>query len=63
MEIENDIIKAANHFRCLDYVLGCANDSLTEGMIKKLHLILKTGISDSCLDGFCVSAYNSVPTW
>lgn len=57
----DDILETVNHFRCIDLVIDHAEDSLTEGMIKELHRVLKTGTSDSRLDWFAVGEYKRVP--
>ncbi len=57
----DDIIEAANHFRCIDYVIDNANVTLTEKFIKELHLMLKSGTSDSRLDWFSVGDYKRFP--
>ena len=38
----DDIIETVNHFQCFDYILDCADDMLTESIIKKIHTILKS---------------------
>ena len=53
----DDIIETANHFRCIDAVIDNANRPLTEGFIKRLHSILKSGTSDSRKEWFAVGAY------
>ncbi len=53
----DDIIETVNHFQCFDYILGCAEDVLTEGIIKKIHRILKSNTSDSRLEWFNVGDY------
>lgn len=57
----DDIIETVNHFQCFDYLLECAEDMLTEHIIKKFHVILKTGTSDSRKDWFNVGEYKSKP--
>ena len=58
-----DVIEAANHFRCVDYVLAHADDPLTEGLVKRLHAILKRGTDDD-FDGLCpVGEYKRVPNY
>ena len=57
----DDILETVNHFRCIDLVIDHAEDGLTEGMIKELHRVLKTGTSDSRLDWFAVGEYKRVP--
>ena len=57
----DDVIETANHFRCIDMIINDANAALTEKFIKELHLILKTGTSDSRQDWFAVGAYKKLP--
>lgn len=53
----DDIIETVNHFQCFDYILDCAEDILTENIIKRIHLILKSNTSDSRLEWFNVGDY------
>ena len=53
----DDIIETANHFRAVDKVIMTATSALTEGYIKRLHEILKSGTSDSRKDWFAVGEY------
>ena len=46
----DDILETVNHFRCIDYVIDHAEEKLTENLIKQLHLLLKSGTSDSRKD-------------
>ncbi len=55
----DDIIETANHFRAIDYVIDCAEEPLTEDIIKTLHRILKTGTRDSHLSWFNVGEYKA----
>ncbi|MBE6032404.1 MAG: cell filamentation protein Fic [Clostridiales bacterium] len=57
----DDVIETANHFRCIDMIINDAKAALTEKFIKELHLILKTGTSDSRQDWFAVGAYKKLP--
>lgn len=57
----DDVIETANHFRCIDFIIEHAKSALTEKMIKKLHLMLKTGTSDAQQDWFAVGAYKKMP--
>lgn len=57
----DDIIETVNHFQCFDYILDCADEVLTEKMIKEIHKILKTNTSDSRLSWFNVGEYKSKP--
>ena len=53
----DDILETVNHFRCIDYVIDHATDTLTEAHIKQLHLILKSNTSDSQKSWFAVGDY------
>ena len=53
----DDIVETVNHFRCIDYVIKHATDSLSEAFIKELHRMLKTSTHDSGLDWFAVGDY------
>lgn len=57
----DDIIETVNHFQCFDYILDCADDVLTEYIIKEIHSILKSNTSDSRLDWFNVGDYKQRP--
>ena len=57
----DDVIETANHFRCIDMIIDHAKATLTEKFIKKLHLILKNGTSDSRKDWFAVGDYKKLP--
>jgi Fic family protein len=57
----DDIVETVNHFRCIDYIIDHAEERLTEDYIKHLHLILKTGTSDSRKDWFVVGDYKRLP--
>lgn len=57
----DDIVETANHFRCIDLVIEQANQPLSETFIKKLHLTLKNGTSDSRRDWFAVGSYKKLP--
>lgn len=57
----DDIVETVNHFRCIDYIIDHAQDKLTEGMIKEVHRILKTGTSDSRKSWFNVGEYKKLP--
>ena len=57
----DDVIETANHFRCIDRIIDHAKSPLTEKLIKELHLILKTGTSDSRKDWFVVGDYKKMP--
>lgn len=53
----DDIVETMNHFRCIDYIIDNASERLTEGFIKHLHLLLKSGTTDSNKDWFAVGDY------
>ena len=57
----DDIMETVNHFRCIDYIIDHAEEKLTEAFIKQLHLLLKTGTSDSQKDWFAVGDYKRLP--
>ncbi len=57
----DDIVETANHFRCIDVVLGCAHLPVSEKLIKQLHATLKSGTSDSRKDWFAVGEYKQLP--
>lgn len=57
----DDIIETANHFRCIDLIIDRAEEELSEGLIKELHLLLKSGTSDSRRDWFAVGDYKRLP--
>ena len=55
----DDIMETINHFQCFDYMVDCANDTLSEEFIKTTHKILKTNTSDSRLSWFNVGEYKA----
>lgn len=57
----DDVIETANHFRCIDVIIDNAKAALSEKFIKELHLILKSGTSDSRKDWFAVGDYKKIP--
>ncbi len=57
----DDILETVNHFRCIDYIIDYAEEKLTESLIKQLHVILKSGTSDSKKDWFMVGDYKRLP--
>ena len=57
----DDIIETTNHFRCIDVIIDRATETLTESFIKELHLLLKSGTSDSRKDWFAVGEYKRLP--
>lgn len=57
----DDVIETANHFKCVDYMIDNALKPITPAMIKALHLILKSGTSDSRKSWFNVGDYKKMP--
>lgn len=57
----DDVIETANHFRCIDMIIDNAKATLSEKFIKELHLILKSGTSDSRENWFAVGNYKKMP--
>ena len=57
----DDVIETVNHFHCIDNIIDHANAVLTEKWIKELHLILKSGTSDSRKEWFAVGDYKKLP--
>ena len=57
----DDIIETVNHFRCFDYILKVADQELSENIIKHIHLILKSGTTDSQKEWFAVGDYKKRP--
>lgn len=57
----DDIIETVNHFQCFDYILDCAEEILTENIIKKIQSMLKSNTSDSRLEWFNVGDYKQRP--
>ena len=57
----DDIVETVNHFRCFDYIIDHAEEPLSESLIKQLHLLLKTGTSDSQKEWFAVGDYKRLP--
>lgn len=57
----DDIVETVNHFKCIDMVIDNAPHLLSERFIKQLHLVLKSGITDSRTDWFVVGDYKKLP--
>jgi len=57
----NDIIETVNHFRCFDYMLECADNPLSEEIIKEFHKILKQSSFDSHKEWFNIGEYKKLP--
>lgn len=57
----DDIVETVNHFSCFDYMLGHADEELTEEMIKEFHRLLKRNTSDERKEWFRVGDYKARP--
>ena len=57
----DDVVETVNHFSCIDYIIDHTEDKLTEALVKHLHLLLKSGTSDSRKDWFAVGEYKRLP--
>lgn len=57
----DDVVEAHNHFRAFDFLLDRYQEALTEGIIKRLHGILKAGTSDADVAWFKVGDYKCLP--
>lgn len=58
----DDVIETTNHFRCIDLIIEkAASKRLTETLIKELHLMLKSGTSDSRKEWLRVGEYKKLP--
>jgi len=57
----DDILETVNHFRCIDFIIDHAEERPTEDFIKHLHLLLKSGTSDSRKEWFAVGDYKRLP--
>ncbi len=57
----NDILEAANHFKCIDFVLDTIFEPITEDYIKRLHRILKNGLIENDYDDVVVGDYKKYP--
>lgn len=57
----DDIVETQNHFHAIDYMLDQAEQPLSEGIIKALHRILKSGTTDSTKDWFAIGDYKRLP--
>jgi Fic family protein len=53
----DDIVETSNHFKCIDLIIDMANYQLSEAFIKQLHMMLKSGTSDSRKAWFAVGDY------
>jgi len=57
----DDIVEAANHFACFDFMLEHAAEPLSEELIKRLHFIMKSSTTDARKDWFRVGDYKARP--
>lgn len=57
----DDILETVYHFRAIDYVIDCADNVLTEEIVKKLHEMLKRDTKDASLEWFAVGDYKKRP--
>ncbi len=57
----DDIVEAANHFKCIDLIIENAKRAITETFIKELHRTLKSGTTDARQDWFAVGDYKRLP--
>lgn len=57
----DDIIETLNHFQAIDKIIDLYDEDLTEEFIKNIHMILKSGTSDSRKDWFKVGDYKAYP--
>lgn len=57
----DDIVETINHFRCIDLIISRAEERLSEGLIKELHRLLKSGTQDIRRDWFAVGDYKRLP--
>ncbi len=55
----DDVVETVNHFRLFDFMLDCAEEPLSEDLIKEFHRILKSSTTDSALTWFRVGEYKS----
>ena len=57
----DDIVETQNHFRAIDRIIDCAQEPLSERMVKELHRILKSGTTDAAKGWFAVGEYKHMP--
>lgn len=57
----DDVVEAANHFRCIDIIIDNVKKPLSETLIKQLHLTLKNGTTDARNEWFAVGDYKKHP--
>lgn len=56
----DDIVETVNHFHCINLIIEGAHTKLSESFIKQLHLILKSGTTDSQKAWFRVGDYKQL---
>ena len=57
----DDIIETISHFKCVDYIIDCVEERLSEKIIKDLHRMLKFGTQDTSKKWFTVGDYKKFP--
>jgi Fic family protein len=57
----DDIIETTNHFVAFDYLLDTLQESLSSGIIKEFHRILKSGTADALKPWFVVGNWKKLP--
>jgi len=57
----DDVLETVHHFRAIDCVIDCAEEKLSEDIIRKFHYILKHDTRDSELGWFAVGEYKKRP--
>ena len=57
----DDILETIHHFQAVDYVIDCAEEELSEKIIKRLHYILKHDTKNASLSWFAVGDYKTRP--
>jgi Fic family protein len=57
----DDIIETSNHFVAFDYLLDTIEQPLSNGLIKALHRILKSGTSDTAKAWFVIGDWKKLP--
>ena len=57
----NDIMETVNHFRCFDFMLDTADDTLCEELIKKYHYYLKRNSVDELKGLLVPGEYKTKP--
>lgn len=57
----DDIIETTNHFVAFDYLLNTLHQSLSAGIIKEFHRILKSGTADAQQPWFALGNWKKLP--